>query len=321
MRVFITGAAGYVGRAVVRRLVSRGHEVIALVRTPSKVDGVQALGVTEVVNADLSSVEWMGAVSGCEGIVQCATADPFSGRVSTKLVDEVGKRDKEWTLKLLQAGAPTARVFIYSSGAWVYGNRPSEVVHESSPLRPYRAARPKVEGEQIVESEGPKLGYQSLVHGRMGFVYGPGGPWSAVILKPLLAGKRARWIGSGQQSISPVYVDDVASFYVMALEKRPPTGAYNIVDDEPTTIQAFITELTRKMGGKRPGSIPAFVAKLALGLLGEALIGGNRLSNEKARRVVGWTPEFSDHRRGFVQLLKDIDYRPAYVPQMANLPH
>jgi nucleoside-diphosphate-sugar epimerase len=93
-------------------------------------------------------------------------------------------------------------------------------------------------------------------------------------------------------------VEDVASATVAAVERGRPGEAYNVVDDEPVSLHDFLTELARVGGAPRPRSIPLWLAKLAAPYPAAAATMTFRVSNEKAKRELGWTPGYPTYREG-----------------------
>jgi UDP-glucose 4-epimerase len=132
MRVLVTGAAGFVGRVVVRRLADTGHDVRALVRRPAAVDGA-----FEVVVGDCRDRDTLAAlVPGVDGVCHLAARTDVRG----SFTDPVGHFDVNvgGTAALLGAlaGAGTAPAFVLASTAAVYGVADRYPVEEDAPLRP-----------------------------------------------------------------------------------------------------------------------------------------------------------------------------------------
>jgi nucleoside-diphosphate-sugar epimerase len=99
--------------------------------------------------------------------------------------------------------------------------------------------------------------------------------------------------------MSWVHVDDAAGATVLALEKKA-TGVFNIVDDEPAPVREWLPYLAQCAGAKPPRRIPVWLARL---LAGEMMVGmmteGRGFSNAKAKRELGWQPQYPSWREGF----------------------
>ncbi len=299
MKVLVTGATGFIGGSVVRALQQRGHEVLALARESKASRELAASGV-RVVHGDLSAAD-IPVAREVDAIVHCAMA-PFKGlRVSRAEQRRIFDLDREWTLRLLRAGAGRASTFIFTSGIWVYGDTGESTADESTSPRPFRLMKTKVATEALVAAEAKRLGYGSFINLRVGTVYGSTGSFERFFLGPMRQGKRVRFFGSGTQHASLVHVDDVGQAYALAVEKGGHT-TYNIVDDEPVPTRTYLSYLAEQLGAPAPGTLPAWLATLVTGALGEPLTHGQRISNEKARRELGWRPAFPTYREGMKHL-------------------
>src|SRR5678815_2242677 len=117
MRIFLTGASGYVGSAVLDALLRAGHEVDALVRTPGKVEEVSARAVRPLVGDLFKPATYAAAAEEADGIIHTAFDPSKSGpKVDRIAIDALlaaaGRR--------ADAGKPAP--FIYTSGVWVLGS-------------------------------------------------------------------------------------------------------------------------------------------------------------------------------------------------------
>ncbi|MCY1021447.1 NAD-dependent epimerase/dehydratase family protein [Pyxidicoccus sp. MSG2] len=299
MKVLVTGGTGFVGGGAIRALRQRGHEVLTLARESRAARELAASGV-RVVHGDLSA-DHVPAAREVDAIVHCAMA-PFKGlRVSRAEQRRIAELDLDWSLRLLRAGAGAASTFVFSSGIWVYGDTGESFADESSTPRPFRIVESKVATEQKVAEEARRLGYRSVIVLRIGTVYGPTGSFEKFFLQPMRAGKRVRWFGSGLQHTSLVHVDDVGQAYALAVEKNE-YATYNIVDDEPVPMRTYMGYLAEQLGAPAPGGLPAWLASLVTGALGEPLTHGQKVSNAKARRELGWRPAFPTYREGLRHL-------------------
>lgn len=299
MKVLVTGATGFIGGSVVRALRRRGHEVLALARESRASRELAASGV-RVVHGDLATSD-LPAAREVDAIVHCAIA-PFKGlRVSRAEQRHVFELDREWTLRLLRAGAGRASTFVFTSGTWVYGDTGESTADEATPPHPFRLMKPKVATEGVVAEEARRLGYSAFVTLRLGTVYGPTGSFEKYFLGPMRQGKRVRFFGSGAQNASLVHVDDVGQAYALAVEKGG-FATYNVVDDEPVPMRTYLSYLAEQLGAPAPGALPAWLAPLVTGALGEPLTHGQRISNAKARSELGWRPSFPTYREGMKHL-------------------
>jgi nucleoside-diphosphate-sugar epimerase len=137
---------------------------------------------------------------------------------------------------------------------------------------------------------------------RYGSLYGPGtdislgGSFAQLVRKRMMP-----IVGDGAGVWSFLHVHDAANAAAAAVDRGLP-GIYNIVDDEPAPVAAWLPELAKAVRAKPPFHIPLWIGKLALGDAGVLLMTQIRgASNAKAKRDLGWAPTFESWRRGFVE--------------------
>src|SRR5918994_4146404 len=131
MHIFLTGATGYIGSAVLDALIKGGHQVTAMARDKEKAERLAARGATPVV-ADLSTPKrFLPAVKAADAVVYAAS-DSSPKRV------QLEKQALETMLAALAQASQAdgkMRTFIYTSGVWVLG-RAVKAADESAPLSP-----------------------------------------------------------------------------------------------------------------------------------------------------------------------------------------
>jgi 2-alkyl-3-oxoalkanoate reductase len=134
---------------------------------------------------------------------------------------------------------------------------------------------------------------------RYGYFYGPGSaiaPDGSIVAD--LRRRRMPVVGSGAGVWSFVHVDDAAAATVLAL--GAPPGVYNVVDDDPAPVAEWLPALAQAAGAPRPMRVPAFLARLAAGEYGVAVMtGAQGASNERARSELAWEPGRRSWREGF----------------------
>jgi nucleoside-diphosphate-sugar epimerase len=135
---------------------------------------------------------------------------------------------------------------------------------------------------------------------RYGGLYGPGANNDQV---KLVRKRLFPVVGGGTGYFSWVHVDDAASATVVAVEQQAK-GVFNIVDDEPAPVSAWLPYLAECAGAKPPRRLPAWLARL---LAGEMVVGmmteGRAFSNAKAKRELGWQLRYPSWRQGFKEEL------------------
>lgn len=259
-RVLLTGAAGFIGRAVGEGLRARGDRRVRLLVHDRAPDPPPPAGF-EVVAADLARP---GTLAGlCRGIETVLHVASYVGDDPERL-EAVNLRGTE--ALVAEARAAGVRRFVYVSSAAVYGYAVHRYARETEvTIDPATSvSRSRAGAERAVLAAG------GLVL-RPLFVYGNGDTrFLPVIIRGLeripflIAGGRAR--------LSVISVDDLAAAMIALADGRltaPPAGAFHATDDHPVRFRDIAAALRRVLGVRRPRfSLPYFAARRVLGALG-----------------------------------------------------
>jgi nucleoside-diphosphate-sugar epimerase len=290
MKIFLTGATGYIGTALRPALVSAGHEVTALVRNQAKADHVRAEHVTPVV-ADMRDRDAVRRLaSEADAVIATATpGDETSAAADTDFVDAV--------LDGLAAG----RTFLRTGGIWVHGS--GDDITEETPLDPPAlvAWRASIDGRVLAAP-----GIRSLLI-EPGIVYGHHGG----IPNLVVGAERTdalRLIGPGTQHWSTIHVEDLAALYVAALEHGTPGTRYLGVSGDNPTARDLGEAASHRLGlGGRVEPEDASDTVARLGGFGAALLLDQQADGGKARRELSWKPS----RPSLVEEISTGGYDPA----------
>ena len=317
MKIFVAGATGVLGRALVPLLVARGDEVIRMTKSASKQDQVRSLGARPVVADALDPDAVAQAVASAEPEVIVHELTALSGKMSAKdmrhperspMAIMTNRLRTEATDHLLAAGrAVGARRFVAQSfGAFRWARTGGPVQSEADPLDPDPPAALGVAlvGILHVERAVTTIEWGEGLVLRYGGFYGPGTTISqapdALMAAPVRK-RRFPIIGNGAGVFSHVHIDDAAAATVIAIDHGQP-GIYNIVDDEPAPVREWLPVLASALDAKPPRHIPRWLARLAAGEAATLMMTEARgASNEKAKRELGWQPHYASWRLGFVQ--------------------
>jgi nucleoside-diphosphate-sugar epimerase len=140
---------------------------------------------------------------------------------------------------------------------------------------------------------------------RYGMTYGPENASTLYMIDML----RKRWLPlmRGAKGIgSFVHVDDAATATIAALEHGRPGAIYNIVDDEPVSLNDYLSALAQTTGARRPLAIPSWLVRLAAPLAAGMAQTRLPLSNARARRELGWRPRYPTYREGLRQVAQQL---------------
>jgi 2-alkyl-3-oxoalkanoate reductase len=317
MRIFVAGATGVLGRALVPRLVARGDEVVGMTRSASKQDLVRSLGARPVVADALDPDAVAQAVASAEPEVIVHELTALSGKVSARDVRHpdrsagatmTNRLRIEATDHLLAAGSAVgARRFVAQSfGAFRFARTGGPVQTEDDPLDPNPPAplRAAQEGYSHLERAVTAIEWGEGLVLRYGGFYGPGTGISlapdAVMAAPVRK-RRFPIVGDGGGVWSHVHIDDAATATVAAIDHGRP-GIYNIVDDEPAPVREWLPVLASALDAKPPRRIQRWLGRLAGGEAATLVMTEVKgASNAKAKRELGWRLRYPSWRQGFAQ--------------------
>lgn len=270
MRILISGSTGLVGSALAPRLTTAGHDVVPLVRK-------QAASPTEVSWDPMAGSIDAARLEGIDAVVHLA-GENIAGRwtaAKKQRIRESRVRGTRLLADTLAALNQRPKVLVTASAVGIYGNRGDEMLDEMS--RPGSGVLAEVcqEWEQATHSAAA-AGIR-VVNLRFGVILSPAGGALAKMLTPFRLGLGGR-LGSGQQYMSWIAIDDAIEAIYRAITDDELTGPVNVVASEAVTNVHFTKTLGRVL--KRPTvfPMPAFAARLIFGQMAdEALLASARV--------------------------------------------
>lgn len=310
MRVFLAGASGVIGRSLVERLVSAGHEVSGMTSRPENVATIEERGGQAVVCDALDASATRAAVAEARPavVISQLTRLPKDG-YDPRTVDYEptirARRDGGRNL-IAAAREAGARRFVSQSIAFIYEPSGPMVRDETAP--PWTdppgvfgpAAKATIEHEgDVLEAEG----IEGIVL-RYGWLYGPGTYYAADGDTAEQTRKRRFRSSVAARGTSPSSTSTTRASATLAALERGAPGIYNVVDDDPAPLREWLPYYAEAVGAKRPMHVPAWLARLVAGSFVAALAGDLRgASNAKAKRELGWRPRYPSWRQGFREAL------------------
>jgi len=284
MRIFCTGASGYIGGSVGVALVAAGHVVSGLVRSEASAVAVAAVGIAPV-RGTLDDLDMLRAeATRADAVLNAASAD-----------------HEPSALAMLEALAGTGKAFVHTSGSSIVGSAAEgravdDVFDEATPWTPSPGRAARVALNRRI------LGYaQKNVRAVIvcpSLIYGPGtGPGKESIQVPwLIALARksgiARHYGPGENIWSNVHIADLVDLYRLALE-RAPSGAFYFAENGECSMKEVCRAINRRLG--IPGEPVTLSREEALREWGEGATDNTMGSNSRVRAVrarneLDWRP-------------------------------
>jgi len=292
MRALIIGP-GYVGLALGRELVRRGHKVFGLRRSSDASGELQSAGIRALIG-DITRIETLlDLPAQFDWVVNCVSSSR-GGEDDYRRTYLQGARN---LLAWLERTPPAQ--FVYTSSTSVYGQDDGSWVDETAPTEPpTETSRVLLETERVFLDAARERSFPAAVL-RVAGIYGPGRGWW---FKQFLTGE-ARLEGEGRRWLNMIHRDDIVGCIIAALEKGTPGEIYNAVDDEPVTQRDFFVWLAAKLGKPMPPAVPEDAE-----ITRKRGVTNKRISNRKLRSALGYEFKFSTFREGYAA---EIDAPPA----------
>jgi nucleoside-diphosphate-sugar epimerase len=306
MKIMVTGGTGFTGKALVKRLLDEGHQVVAIdykegIKTQELRDwGAEVVigTVTDrsVVSRSLNGVDIVHHVAAA--FRELNTAESYYNEVNvggTRIVLEEAYRQK-------------VKKFIYCSTCGVHGNVDNPPGGEDAPIQPadyYQQS--KYDGEPIVQEYCEK-GMETVIL-RPAAIYGPGDPERFFLIFKRVATGSFPMFGNGKTYYHPVYIDNLVDAFMLAMQEGKGVGqAYLIADEEFYEIEELV---------KRVGKAMNIDVRIRHYPITPLIIAGQVL--EKVCKLLGVTPPFFPRRvdwfrqnRAFKidKAKRDLGYQP-----------
>jgi nucleoside-diphosphate-sugar epimerase len=260
MRIFITGASGFIGGAIAEAMAS-DHEVFAMSRSDKSDLRVKELGATPV-RCDLATLE-PGDIPDCDAVIHCAA-----------FVESWGTREMTWKINvegtkrtLNAARAAGARRFLHmSTEAVLWRGQDLVDVSEDHPYpdrTPYLYSETKAEAERLVRAANESGGMETVML-RPRFVWGPGDQTLAPEIKSMVEKGAFMWIDGGRARTSTTHIANLVHGAKLVLDRGTGGEAYFVTDGEVRSFREFLPELMEAYGvelGDR--SMPSLIVRPA----------------------------------------------------------
>ncbi|EPX63139.1 3-beta hydroxysteroid dehydrogenase/isomerase [Cystobacter fuscus DSM 2262] len=282
MRVFVTGATGFVGSAVVQELLAAGHEVLGLARSDAGAASLTAIGafVQRGSIEELDSLERGAATS--DAVIHTAFNHDFS---KYKESCEFDRRVIE-TLGAALAGTTRPLIITSALGVLPKGVLGTEETAPASGVEAHPRAATE-EAADAVAARGVRVSVVRLPPS----VHGDGDPhFVPTLIKLARRTGLSAYIGDGGNRWSSVHRLDAARLYRLVLEKRPGGGRYHAVADEGIPFRDIATAIGRRLGVPSVGKPRDEAAQHFGGFMNFAALDAPA-SSARTREQLGWNPK------------------------------
>ncbi len=284
MKIFLTGATGYIGGSVAVKLIDAGHQVLGLTRSKEKAQQLDKMGIEPVVGSLTDSRLLIETTQKSDAVINAADSDnPW---IVTTILPVLNGTDK---------------LFIQTSGSSLVGdkaagNKSELVFNEDTPFHPAieKVGRIAI-NERVLNAAQQGVHSIVLCHS---LIYGQGqGIHAESIQVPgliELAKKtgKASHIGKGENIWSHVHIDDVAQLYLLAIENAP-AGSFFYVENGEASMKTVAEAISRMLGLEKKTeqiSLDDAIAEWGAEMAHFAFGSNSRVTAAKAQKMLSWNP-------------------------------
>ncbi|ALK34405.1 NAD-dependent epimerase/dehydratase family protein [Burkholderia plantarii] len=285
MKIFITGAGGFIGGSIAAGLAADGHRVGGLVRREQQAAELRAIGVEPRVGSLDDRALLVREAQAADAVINAADSD-HRGAVEA-LIE--GLRD-------------SGKVLLHTSGSSIVGDASGgeageQVYHEDALPEPTADKAPRVAIDRLVLGAAqagirPAVLCNTLIYG-----HGRGLPRESVQLPRLVRQAQksgvVRHVGPGRNIWSNVHIDDVVEVYRLALERTPADGTFYFIENGEAAFRDMSAAIATAMGLGAAEDWPLAEAEAEWGyeMANYGLGSNSRVRGERARRLLGWQPK------------------------------
>ncbi len=284
MKVFLTGASGYIGGSVAAALRGAGHHVIGLVRSAQKAEQVRSLGIEPVSGTLDDGALLARQARDADAVIHTADADHRAAAES-----------------MLAALAGSGKAFVHTSGSSIVGDQawgePGDKIYDDdTPFEPGPGRAARVAVNHVVLAAARNGVRAAVLSPSLIYGTGRGAHRDSIQVPRLIALARksgvARHVGRGENLWSNVHIDDLVDLYLRALE-RAPAGASYYAENGEASMRKVCEAISRALGyaGRTQGmSKEEAIAEFGAGPAAYTYGSNSRVRATRARRELGWAP-------------------------------
>jgi nucleoside-diphosphate-sugar epimerase len=309
MKIFLTGATGYIGSAVTDKLLEKGHQVVGLARSSEAANELQIKG-TDVVLGDLDDAALLSDIAGkVDGVIHAGFKQSENGFLASMI------NERRTVAALLDGIKNTGKPLVYTSGTGMLGDTGTIVYDEKVPSRFVKGRHTVDDNGEVGQAAAERMKTESdvlVAKGVRGIVlrspnvYGRSNG-QALITHIIKASKKISAVPyanfSRNHLWSFVHVDDLADLYVLALEKSGPGELFYAGAENGLKTKHLAEALSIGLGYKGKTAefdIDELTRLFEQPFMADFWTWNNQSSAAKAERILGWKPKH-------INMLKEIE--------------
>jgi nucleoside-diphosphate-sugar epimerase len=285
LKIFVTGASGFIGGSIAAGLVRAGHRVRGLIRNPEHAAELERLGIEPVIGTLDDRALLVAQAQAADAVINAASSDH---RAAVEA--------------LIEGLAGSGKPFLHTSGSSIVGDASggeagaARIYSEDALPEPTADKAARVAIDRLV-LEAPQKNIRSAVLCNT-LIYGHGAvAGSASVQLPRLVRQAqksgvVRHVGSGGNTWSNVHIDDVVELYRLALEKTP-AGTFYFVESGEASFRDMTAAIARamKLGPAQDWPLKDAEQEWGYEMANYGLGSNSRVRGERARKLLGWQPQ------------------------------
>jgi len=314
MRILIAGIAGELGSSVAN-LLKHTHDVVGLTRSEARARELEKRGMQAVVGDLLNEAATAKAVAMArpEAIVHVPIALPERGPMRPRDLTATTRLRVAGTRHILNAAIDNGvKRIVAESIVAIYGygdNNPQKLTEESptQTSAPFRSIQPALDALHVQENmvlDAARTGHIEGIVVRLGFYYGAGVGSTRFMVKLLRRGVMP--VTRKRGAMPWIELSDASTGVAATLEAGRSAEIYNIVGDQSAGLTDLAHEIARQLGTRPPRELPSWVIRLGgryAALMSETQL---HVSNEKAKRELGWMPRYPTIKEGVAKAVAHL---------------
>lgn len=287
MKIFITGAAGFIGGSIATSLVKQGHQVTGLVRGAEQEAELLALGITPITGTLDDSALLTEQARQADAVINAASSD-HRGAVEALIAGLKGSN----------------KVFLHTSGSSIVGDasggKGSDVIYYEGQLpEPTADKAARVAIDNLVLAAAAEGVRSAVICNTLIYGHSLGVKRDSVQLPRLLKQAQksgiVRHVGPGQNIWSNVHIEDVVALYALALEKNP-AGTFYFVESGEAAFADMSNAIAKalNLGPGQDWPLKDAEAEWGYEMANYGLGSNSRVRGKNARELLGWVPQRTD---------------------------